>query len=162
MGSQTSDTTLVTTTARVGAMCQLRSSVPKVANSNPAVTNDKSPISPCGADGGERFGADHGEADHDDRGPDRARGRELFLQHHGREQKPAERGAGGLDHAAMGERHEEKAGIAEQRERQPAGERQPDPLRPADAAEVSKAVADDERQAREAGPDEAMKRDVRG
>ena len=73
--------------------------------------------------------------------PDRALRRQLLLEHHGRQHEPAERRARRLDHAAMGERHEEETGIAEQGERQPAGERQQRALAPADAAEIDEAVA---------------------
>jgi len=47
IGTSTSETTLVTATARVGAMRQRRSNVANAANISPAVANDRSPIRPC-------------------------------------------------------------------------------------------------------------------
>ena len=103
----------------------------------------------------------NGEAgDHDARSRGALR-RQLLLQHHGHEQEPAERGAGGLDHPAVGERHEQEAGIAEQGERQAAEQRKQEGSRPTHAAQIREAAAGDERQERQPGPDEAMKGDVR-
>src|SRR5262249_4824401 len=156
IGTSMSDTTLVTATARVGAMRQSRSSVAKLANINPAVTKDEA----ARPDGCERVGADHGEPGDDDERAYRALRRQLFLQHHRCQHQPARRGAGGWDHAAMGERYEQEPGIAQERERRPAHERQRAPLGPAPPAEIAQARAGDERQEGEPRPDEAGKRDV--
>ena len=61
----------------------------------------------------------------------------------------------------MGERHEQEAGIAEERERRSAEQRQRHAPDPADAGEVAEAGAGGERQAQQSCPDEAMKRDIR-
>src|SRR5262249_47464169 len=72
----------------------------------------------------------------------------------------ADRGAGGLTPPAMGERHEQEPGIAEEGEDRSAGERQDEPPAPPDPAEIGEAVAGDERQAGKPGPDETMQHDV--
>ena len=113
------------------------------------------------SDGGDRLAADDREAGDDDRRPGRAARRQLLPEHQGCEQEPAERRAGGLDHAAMAERHQQEARIAQDREQRPAEQRQRSALAPADAAEIGKSVAGDERQEDQTGPDEAMKGEVR-
>jgi hypothetical protein len=61
----------------------------------------------------------------------------------------------------MGERHEQEAGIAEERERRSAEQRQRHAPDPAHAGKVAEAGAGGERQAQQSCPDEAMKRDIR-
>jgi hypothetical protein len=46
-GTTTNDTTLTTTVARIALTFHRRSSMPKVPKKQPAVTNMRSPITPC-------------------------------------------------------------------------------------------------------------------
>src|SRR6476619_1407538 len=112
-------------------------------------------------DGGQSLGTDHREAGDDDSGADRALDRQLFLEYEARQREAAERRTGGLDDAAMGERHEQEAGIAEERTRRPAQHSQCHAPGPADTGEIAETGANDERQAQQPRPDEAMKHDVR-
>src|SRR5262245_46176113 len=141
-----SDTTLVTATARVGAMRQSRSNVAKAANISPAVTKDRSPTRPWAPIVASASAPITGEPGDDDERAYRAPCRQLLLQHQRCQHQPAKRGAGGLDHAAMGERHEQETGIAQERERRPADERQRHALGPAHPAEIAQARTGDERQ----------------
>ena len=155
-----SDTTLVTATARIGAMRQRRSKVANTANSVPAVTKERSPTSPCVpivAMASAPITARPATIT----SAERALHRQLFLEHQGREQKAAERGAGGLDHAAVGQRDEQKAGVAEQRERRPAEERQRHASGEAYAAQVAQPSAGDDRQKHEPSPHESVEQDIR-
>src|SRR5437764_395287 len=49
--------------------------------------------------------------------------RKPFLEHERCQRETAERGTGGLDHPAMGERHEEEPRITQERERRAAEQR---------------------------------------
>jgi hypothetical protein len=104
---------------------------------------------------------DHGKPGDDDRGACRALRRQLFLEHQRCQREPTERGAGGLDYPAMGKRHEQEAGIAQERERRPAEQRQRHCLRPAHSPEIAETLPGDERQEDEPCPDEAVEDDVR-
>ena len=120
IGRSSSDTTLVTATARIGVMRQSRSSVPNVANISPAVTKERSPIRPCApmvAIASPPITASPATMT---AAPAARRAGSFSLQHQGGEHEPAERRAGRLDHAAMAERHEQEARIAEHREQRPA------------------------------------------
>ena len=114
------------------------------------------------ADRCERVAADHAKSCDNDRGARRALRRQLLLEHQRRQREPSERGAGGLDHPAVGERHEEEAGIAQERQRRAAEQRQHRSLPPAHSAEIAEALPRNERQEDEARPDEAVKDDFRG
>ena len=89
-------------------------------------------------------------------GAGNARRGDVLLQHEGREQEAAERRAGGLDHAAMAERHEQESGVGDQRHHGTAEHHQHKAPAPADAAEITDAGAFDQRQERDARPDIAM------
>ena len=81
---------------------------------------------------------------------------------HRGEEKPAERRAGRLDDAAMAERHEQKAGIADERHHRSAQHHQHQSAAPSDAAEIADAGAKHDRQEHDARPQEAVHQQVRG
>jgi hypothetical protein len=60
----------------------------------------------------------------------------------------------------MGERYEQKTGIAQERERRPAEQRQRYCLRPAHSADIAETLPGDQWQKDKAGPDEAVQDDV--
>src|SRR5262249_46989484 len=95
----------------------------------------------------------------DDRA-DEPRERDTLAEQRSREEQPAERRAGGLDHAAMPQRDEQKAGIADEREDRPAEHHQRQSASPSDPAEISDARTQDERQEGEARPEEAVHQEV--
>ena len=64
-GRPTSDRMLVTAAARIGAIRQRRSSMPKIANEMPAATNNRSPMMPCAPMVLQRFDADDAKPEHD-------------------------------------------------------------------------------------------------
>ena len=75
------------------------------------------------ADGCERIAPDHRKAGDDHCRACRAPRRKPFLEHERCQRETAERGTGGLDHPAMGERHEEEPRITQERERRAAEQR---------------------------------------
>ena len=80
---------------------------------------------------------------------------------HRGEQQAAERRAGRLDDAAMAERHEQEAGIADERHHGPAQHHQHQSAAPSDAAEIADAGAKHERQEHDARPQEAVHQQIR-
>ena len=114
------------------------------------------------ADGGDRLAADHDEAGDDDERAGDALRRQPFVQNDGREHQAQQRRGRRLDDAAVAERHQQKARVADERDAKPAEERQHDAAAPADAVEVADAVTERQRQQHDAGPEAAVKGDVGG
>ena len=75
-------TTLVTATARVGAMRHSRSKRPEHREQQAGGDEGEIADQAVGADGGERLGADHGEPGDDDGGADRACAGSFSFEHH--------------------------------------------------------------------------------
>ena len=98
-----------------------RSSVPKVANSRPAVDEGEIAEQPCGPMRGDRLAADHREPGDDDRGADHARSAGSFsLSTTVASASPPSAAQDGWITPPWRERHQQETGIAEQRERRPA------------------------------------------
>jgi hypothetical protein len=68
--------------------------------------------------------------------------------HEAGEDEAAERRARGLDHTAVAERNEHIADIGQEREREPAEQRQHSRAPPAQTAEIAEPVGGDDRQQR--------------
>src|SRR5262249_25338034 len=152
--TSTSERTLVIATARVGAMRQSRSSVAKPANISPAVTKDRSPTRPCVPIVASASAPMMASPATMTAAPAARCAGSFSLEHPRGRHKPARRGEEGLDPAAMGERHKQEPGIAQECEGGPADERQRPPLGPAHTAEIAQARTGDERQEGEPRPDE--------
>ena len=84
----------------------------------------------------------------------------LLVQHDDGEDQPEQRRAGRLDRGAVAERHQDEAGIGEQRLRRPGQDAHHKSAAPADAAEVAQAVAQQQRQQQQPGPEEAVKGEI--
>ncbi len=102
------------------------------------------------------FGADHAEARQNRNGSGDAARRHRFLQHQRRQRQADHRSERWLDQPAVAERHQQEAGVAEDRERQRAKHRERSAASPADTGKRAEVIERDEWQESEAGPDETM------
>jgi hypothetical protein len=108
----------------------------------------------------DRLAADHGKAADDDDGADEARERYSLTKQDGREQQAAEGRAGRLDHAAMPERHEQEAAVADEREHRATQHQQHKTPPPPDPAEIPDSRTPDEGQEGKTGPEEAVHQEI--
>ena len=112
------------------------------------------------ADRRERLGADHQKTADHHQGAERALQRQSLLQHDDGQQQSAERRARRLDNAAVPERNEQEAGIAEQALGWAAEQSESDPPPPANAAEVGKSGSSEQGQTGQSGPRITVQRDI--
>ena len=128
---------------------QCRSSAPKTANINPVSTKIRSPSTPSEPIWPIDSAPITPSPPTMTTAPaTRERGTRSLQEQRG-EQQAAERRAGGLDHAAMAERHEQESGVADQRHHGPAEHHQHQAPAPADAAEIADTGAQHQRQERD-------------
>jgi hypothetical protein len=123
---------------------------------------DQIALHPAEPDVADRLAADHRESANDDDRADKPRRRDALTEQRGREEQPTERRAGRLDQAAMPQRDEQKAGIADQRKHRSAQHHQRQPASPSDPAEIFHARTQDEWQEGEARPNVAVHQQING
>ena len=135
--------------------------MPKVAKNAPASTNSRSPATPCAPMVAIASPPITTRPATMTRGADRAPRRQPFVQHDGREHDAEQRRAvEGWITPPWPSGTSRKSGVADEGDARSAEECQHDAAAPADAVEVGKLVAQDQRQQHHARPEAAMEGEV--